>query len=770
MQSDQTPRDRIQAFNYGCGTQNINLGGEAQNINSGGGHQYNAEIQYFAELMYRFQIPGPSESVPPLQGTLISLAFLEMDSRPNKIDDAVEGTCEWLAQHKTYRDWARRHSGLLWIKGKPGSGKSTLLKHVLRKVEAEPGMRDKAIILSFFLHGRGGELQKTPLGLFRSLLHQLLCQVMRDLKDLLDLKKLLDQVIPDRKILFDGNNLFHLDRVLHDLRELLDRDKLLDRGKLLDLDGRLDQAKLHELKELLDRVLHDLKELLHLNKLLSLNSIRERNPLQGLVAMFERQRETLGDPGEKWQWHAPELLGFFESSLPKVLEKWPIWLFVDALDECGKENAIYLIKNFQALIKNLPPTTYQFRICFSCRHYPILQLDYGSAICMEHENMRDIAAFVHAQLSTSHIRSTFEIADTISRRASGVFMWARLVVERVLALELGGEGLKNMEAEIQRIPPDLDALYDGLIQSMEKKATSRRLIEWICFSTKPLSIDQPRWTMVIDPDCPHKSLQQCQQSAEYTRDNEIMERRIKTLSCGLAETVQSSDSRTVQFIHQSAKDFIIEKGLLILADLDGGHEAIIKLLLDTGKVNINARDGEFGRTPLWWAAEEGHMAVVTLLLNTDNVDVDARDTDSRTLLWRAAEKGDRTIARLLLDTGKVDTNARDREFGRTLLSWAAKRGNVAVVELLFGSDNVDVDARDNLRHRTPLSWAAQGGHKDVVKLLLDTGNVDFNARDRKFNRTPLWWARLGGCGYSRLIMALPTLNRGRALSEHVCKF
>ncbi|RSL57984.1 hypothetical protein CEP53_006272, partial [Fusarium sp. AF-6] len=659
----------------------------------------------------------------------------------------------------------------------------------------------------------------------------LLCQVMRDLEDLLDLKKFLDQVIPDRKILSDKNNLIHLDRVLHELKELLDRDKLLDRGKLLDLDLRLDRDKLHALKERLDQVLHDLKELLnrekplnedkllwgrvlhnlkkllHLNKLLSLNSIRERNPLQGLVAMFEHQRETMGDPDKKWQWHAPELLGFFESSLPKVLEKWPVWLFVDALDECGKENAIYLIKSFQALIKNLPPTTFQFKICFSCRHYPILQLDYGSSICMEHENMRDIVTFVHTQLSTSQTGSAFTIANTITHRASGVFLWARLVVERVLTLELGGEGLKNMEAEIQRIPPDLDALYDELIRSMEKRATSRRLMEWICFSAKPLSIDQLRWTMVVDPDCPHKSLQQCQQSAEYTQDNKTMERRVKTLSCGLAEIVQSE--KTVQFIHQSVKDFFLEKGLLILAnsngnlvsrdltvglahynlsrtcihylameefarfsrygltqllsvilqkagqpavDIDcrdnygwtslswaalGGHEATVKLLLNTGKVDINARDEKFGRTPLWWAAEEGHKAVVTLLLNTDNVDVNARDTDGRTLLWRAGEKGDRTIAKLLLDSGKADSNARDKEFGWTLLSWAAKRGDVAVVELLVGYDDVDVDVRDNLRHRTPLSWAAQGGHKAVVKLLLDTGKVDVNARDREFGRTPL---------------------------------
>ncbi|KAH6883821.1 hypothetical protein B0T10DRAFT_579858 [Thelonectria olida] len=394
-----------------------------------------------------------------------------MNDRPNDIDGAVEGTCEWLLRHETYRDWTLQHRGLLWIKGKPGSGKSTLLKHVLRRVETRPSIRDEAVVLSFFFHGRGGELQRTPLGLFRSVLHQLLNRV------------------PDA--------------------------------------------------------------------------------LSHLIDTFQERQYTIGKAGEEWQWHVSELRGFFESSLPKVLERWSLWLFIDAMDECGEENAISLVNDFKRLIKKLPPTTSQFRICFSCRHYPILELDYGSAICLEYENGGDIATFVQAQFSTSRIKPASTIADTITRQASGVFMWARLVVKRVLALERHGEGLKKIQSEIQRIPPDLDALYDDLIQSMEPRATSRKLIQLICLSTKPLSIDELRWAMAIDPECSHSSLQQWQQSEDYTWDNETMERRIKTLSCGLAETVRSYRSQIVQFIHQSVKDFFVGKGLAALLTLDG---------------------------------------------------------------------------------------------------------------------------------------------------------------------------------------------------------
>ncbi|KAF2185269.1 hypothetical protein K469DRAFT_536977, partial [Zopfia rhizophila CBS 207.26] len=45
---------------------------------------------------------------------------------------------------------------------------------------------------------------------------------------------------------------------------------------------------------------------------------------------------------------------------------------------------------------------------------------------------------------------------------------------------------------------------------------------------------------------------------------------------------------------------------------EGGHEAVVQLLLDTGKVKADSKDKE-GWTPLSRAAEGGHEAVVKLL-------------------------------------------------------------------------------------------------------------------------------------------------------------
>ena len=97
-----------------------------------------------------------------------------MNDRSTDIDPAADGTCAWLLEHPFLKGWISQCRGLLWIKGKPGAGKSTLLKYILRTIPSiEPPSREPSTI-SFFFHGRGAEIQKAPLGIYRSLLYQLL--------------------------------------------------------------------------------------------------------------------------------------------------------------------------------------------------------------------------------------------------------------------------------------------------------------------------------------------------------------------------------------------------------------------------------------------------------------------------------------------------------------------------------------------------------------------------------------------------------------------
>lgn len=72
-----------------------------------------------------------------------------------------------------FQNWyehTERDNGLLWVKGSPGTGKSTLMKHILQDCQT----KGKYAIAAYFFNARGAELEKTPLGMLRSLLFQLL--------------------------------------------------------------------------------------------------------------------------------------------------------------------------------------------------------------------------------------------------------------------------------------------------------------------------------------------------------------------------------------------------------------------------------------------------------------------------------------------------------------------------------------------------------------------------------------------------------------------
>jgi ankyrin repeat protein len=90
---------------------------------------------------------------------------------------------------------------------------------------------------------------------------------------------------------------------------------------------------------------------------------------------------------------------------------------------------------------------------------------------------------------------------------------------------------------------------------------------------------------------------------------------------------------------------LLEKGADILEAQGGGHgNALIAASLQGHKEVAEMLLEELSRTPLSWAARHGHEAPIMLLLGTGRVDVDASDGDDQTPLWRwATGNGHRVV-------------------------------------------------------------------------------------------------------------------------------
>lgn len=120
---------------------------------------------------------------------LQSLLFPRMNQRTQSFEKPAEGTCSWFFKHDAFVDWLTNKNqtkscGLLWLRGKPGSGKSTLLKEAFSRAMTEMSASEYHVA-SFFFDAKGEDLEHSPTGMLRSVLHQMCSQNPNLLRTLL---------------------------------------------------------------------------------------------------------------------------------------------------------------------------------------------------------------------------------------------------------------------------------------------------------------------------------------------------------------------------------------------------------------------------------------------------------------------------------------------------------------------------------------------------------------------------------------------------------
>ncbi|KAJ4301200.1 hypothetical protein N0V90_003291 [Kalmusia sp. IMI 367209] len=115
-----------------------------------------------------------------------NLHFAEQDHRFYSISKPTEESFKWIfdpkrQQEGSFLEWLGDTSGrnVFWMSGRPGSGKSTMMKYLFRNEDLFPYLERwsghaPGILTGFFLWNCGTDLQKTTIGLLRSLLYEAL--------------------------------------------------------------------------------------------------------------------------------------------------------------------------------------------------------------------------------------------------------------------------------------------------------------------------------------------------------------------------------------------------------------------------------------------------------------------------------------------------------------------------------------------------------------------------------------------------------------------
>ncbi|PQE10657.1 Pfs NB-ARC and Ankyrin domain protein [Rutstroemia sp. NJR-2017a BBW] len=398
------------------------------------------------------------------------LRFDQIDDRFHNIRSGHSRTCKWLLTSPVYLEWLNdsilpEHHGFFWVRGKPGSGKSTLTKFTF--LELKKSFPD-TLLVSFFFNARGTLMEKSTLGLYRSLLVQFL------------------DLFPDDQL----NNLLYIPTLGHGVLE----ERLQSDSELL--------------RQLLVRVL------------------------------------------QIFDWHN-------------------IMIVIDALDECDEDEIRDMIELFEQLGENAISSGKVFHVLFSSRHYPHITIQRSVQMILEDQNdhSKDIEKYVASELKVGRGRQLDQIKNEICDKASGIFMWVVLAV-KILKKALDHGQVHALRRKLQELPTDLHDLFRSILTRDTQNMEEMKLcLQWILYAKRPLKREELYFAILSGLE-PHDPFQVWDADDTDVNDMSLF---ILSSSKGLAEITKSkSKNHTVQFIHESVRDFLLkENGLSqVLADIE----------------------------------------------------------------------------------------------------------------------------------------------------------------------------------------------------------
>ncbi|KAF1967155.1 hypothetical protein BU23DRAFT_301948 [Bimuria novae-zelandiae CBS 107.79] len=424
-----------------------------------------------------------------------------MDDRHRTIQPAHGTTCRWLLNNSKFRDWrdwnnAAEHHGFFWLKGKPGAGKSTLTKFALSETKK---YTQDAIHISFFFNRRGVDLEKDVLGIYGSLLSQLLTKISRP-------EELFTRLDPPIR------------------------------------PNHIPRWTIHMLKDALD--------------------------------------------------HAIQAVG-----------QTRLFLFIDALDECEADELNSQIQDMIAFFQTLTERSFssgaRLNIFLSSRYYPTITIDKGLELKLEAENEHagDIEVYIRSKLKTFGTNKWAKaIRAAVLEKAQGVFLWVVLVIP-ILKREYDEGDKSAVKKKLKDIPGDLGELFKGILTRDDQRLERMRIcIQWILFAKEPLtheelyhavlsSIRDPQdWDEDdeegeeedddLDENLKHRASghdesETGEPSTLFNTTNDGIRRFIVASSKGLAELTNSRQPR-VQLIHESVREYLLNKGGLQLLQIEAG--------------------------------------------------------------------------------------------------------------------------------------------------------------------------------------------------------
>jgi ankyrin repeat domain-containing protein 50 len=674
-----------------------------------------------------------------------------MNYRQEEVIDARADSCTWILQHRNYQKWLADDHGLLWIQGKPGSGKSTLMKRIFQ-VLCRENRDPRRIHLAFFFHRRGVQLQHTPLGMLRTMLHQLLSQVPSAGADFLSLC--------EEKRRFQGDIIRDWEWREPELRRVL-KSSLISAAKthsLVIFVDALDEAGEDPARSIV-KYLHEVnEELLQSRHSTSICFACRHYPIvrthEGIQICVEDENfddisaytlselrrqihprdEDLGsNPLNELQ----ELISSKASGvflwvylvIPTVAKQYNEGRSLGEILEGLKRAPSDLKTIFEHILGLIDPA---FRrqtlhlmewVCLAERPLSLTELRF--ALAMDDSLIKPYQET--AQESTEFVNSDMQMKD-MTIGLSGGLAEVKLHHEYHFSVPRKIHIVQFIHQSVNDF-----LLKDGfawLDQNSDGNAIGRGhdRITKSCINYLKLG-EVERAAMSSSRD--RSSLEDNLPFLKYSTQSWFLHaEKAESQNIPQSDLIQRFQWPNAQYfptwikiyrnIGSYSNRYLQEKTTLMHVAAASNLESIVVALLNLD-TSLEAKDAT-GNTALHDAARWGHKRIVRMLLDA-GADANATTNEQATPLERAGAGGHGEVVKLLLGNG-AEVNLKTGDTGTALQS-AAFQGRWITVKLLL-DNGADINAQGG-RYGNALQAAAENGSEAMVKLLLDRG-ADINAQ------------------------------------------
>ncbi|KAH8899091.1 hypothetical protein GQ53DRAFT_878427, partial [Thozetella sp. PMI_491] len=352
---------------------------------------------------------------------------------------------------------------------------------------------------------------------------------------------------------------------------------------------------------------------------------RHRIGLQVFTRTFQEKLLEQQDGSASVFWEEEELKIIFktiftERSTPRIL------IFIDGLDECDSKSVRGQAYFWRDVTK---ASETDLNVCLSSRHFPSITVTGCPEIIVEDFNSPDIAKFVDQKFDSVVLGSRGEIGEAhweilktkIFAMSSGVFLWAKLVIDLTFASWDSGKGPKFLLRQINQVPPTLEALFLQLLQSPEQSSEETdmtlRLFQWAVLAVEPLRLYEWHHILAFIQSSPPQSLRDWRSSDYSTDSDEQLEKRIREISKGLVEI------RTFPEEALDENEKISIRGRAGSFDLGQGETRVVQVIHESVRAFFLQGDGFLVLNPTWHsrssAVGEGHLSIMACCLNYLNI-------------------------------------------------------------------------------------------------------------------------------------------------------